>query len=67
VTQGIAFGSWQSMQTSCGAHFVSCSVGIKHRGLGLETDHSFPSSAELKTTWSYTHMYLSHVPLWHGI
>ena len=53
------FSLLQNFQTVSGAHPASYSMGIcvLSRGvkrLGFEVDHSHPSSAGVKTGWSYT-------------
>jgi hypothetical protein len=53
------FSLCHGVQTGSGAHPASCSIGtcgsfpgVKWQG--RETDHSLPSSAEVKNAWSYT-------------
>jgi hypothetical protein len=51
--------SLQNVHTACGAHPDLCSVppGVPTRGWkrpGRKADHWPPSSAEVKTEWSYT-------------
>jgi len=57
------FDSWQGqeffslrhhVQTGCGAHLTSYSIGTAVFSPGHEANHSPPSSAEVKKAWSYT-------------
>jgi hypothetical protein len=57
-----------SIQTSCGSHPVSYTVGTKAlsfgvKQLGHEADHSTPSSAEAKNSWAIPS--LPNSSLWH--
>ena len=59
LAQATDFDFLQIVQTGCGLHTASCSVGmgVSFRSVkptGREAEHALPSSAEMNSQWSYT-------------
>jgi hypothetical protein len=49
------FSPFHSVQVGSGAHPASCPMGTGAKRQVLETDHSPPSNAEVKTVMLYLH------------